>query len=140
MTVLLDTNVISEATRPRPDPSVARWLSSLSEDETFISVISIAELRAGLARLPPGKRRSALESWLEMQLLERYRPRLIEVSLAIAEAWGQIAADIRSKGRLMPIMDGFIAATARVHSLAVATRNIRDFAPLGVKTINPWEV
>ena len=139
MSVLLDTNVLSELTRRSPEPRVRQWLNSLNEEETFISVISVAELQRGIALLPHGRRRDGFEKWLRFELLERYRERIIGVSVKVASAWGMLAAKASAGGRTMPIMDGFIAATAHVQSLTVATRNVRDFAGLGVKFLNPWE-
>ena len=138
MSFLLDTNVLSELTRPGCEPRVLQWLRSLDEDETFISVVSVAEIRQGIEFLPRGKRRDALHDWLNLGLIERYAGRTIDVTVEIAGHWGVLAARAREAGGKLPVMDGFIAATAHVRSLTLATRNVRDFAKLGVRFVNPW--
>ena len=138
MRYLLDTNVLSELTRPRCEPRVLDWLNSVDEDETYVSVMSVAELRQGIEFLPKGKRRDALNVWLQDDLLDRYRERLIDVTVDVANMWGALSAGARAAGGKMPAVDGIIAATAHVHSLIVATRDTRDFEPLGVKLLNPW--
>ena len=140
MSFLLDTNVLSELARPNCEPQVGRWINSLDEDETFISVISIAELRQGVEFLPRGKRRDAMHDWLHVNLIRRYENRTIGVTADVAGHWGVLAARARGAGGKLPVMDGFIAATAHIHSLTLATRNVRDFLKLGVKFINPWNL
>jgi predicted nucleic acid-binding protein len=139
MKFILDTNVVSEATRTPPDAGVLKWLASLDEDETYLSVVTIAEIRQGIETMAKGKRRDAIWTWYKAGLLARFDKRIIEVSVAIAETWALMAAAAQANGRPMAIMDGFVAATARTHSMVVATRNVRDFESLGVKILNPWD-
>jgi predicted nucleic acid-binding protein len=136
--VLLDTNVLSERARPRPDPALVRWIDDLDEDRAFISAISLAEIRRGIERLPAGNRRTYLAGWVERDLVARFAGRILAVDVQIADAWGVLVADGDRNGRPVPIMDGFLAATAAVHTLTIATRNTRDFARLGVPLVNPW--
>jgi predicted nucleic acid-binding protein len=136
--VLLDTNVLSERARPRPDPALARWVDGLDEDRAFISVISLAEIRRGIERLPDGKRRTYLATWVDTDLVARFAGRILPVDAHVADAWGVLVAGGDRNGRPVPIMDGFLAATATVHALTLATRNTRDFAHLGVPMVNPW--
>jgi predicted nucleic acid-binding protein len=135
---LLDTNVLSERARPRPDSALVRWLDGHDEDRAFISVISLAEIRRGIGRLPAGSRRTYLAAWVDTDLVTRFADRILAVDVHVADAWGVLVADGDRNGRPVPIMDGFLAATAKVHALTLATRNSRDFAHLGVPLVNPW--
>lgn len=138
MRVLLDTNVLSEARRPQPDIRVLQWLHELDEDRTFISVISIAEIKRGLALLDPGRRREALSDWLANDLPQRFERRVLPVDETVALAWGDLLARAQRAGRILPVMDGFLAATAVARDLALATRNTKDFIGLDVRLVNPW--
>lgn len=138
MNYLLDTNVLSESSRPQPSPDVMRWLAELDEDRGFVSVITVAELRRGALILAPGRRRDSLMSWIDGELRDRFAGRIIPVDAEVADRWSDIMAACRSEGRGLGVMDGFLAATALVRGLTVVTRNIRDFAFLGDRVINPW--
>ncbi len=138
MNVLLDTNVLSEVRRRVPDPKVLSWLDTIDEDRAFISVASIAELRRGIALMDNGRRREALSTWLVVDLPTRFAGRIVPVDPAIAERWGKLMALAQQSGFALSVMDGFFAATALDRKLVLATRNIKDFAPLGVPLFNPW--
>ena len=138
MKLLLDTNVISEVTRPQPDEQVMLWLNSLDEDRTFISVASLAELSRGVALLPAGRRREALAHWLTQDLPSRFEGRVIAIDPEVAGIWGKLMARAAQSGFVLSVMDGFFAATAEAHGLVLATRNVKDFAPLGIQLFNPW--
>ena len=140
MKVLLDTNVLSEVRRPAPASKVLAWLDTIDEDRAFISVASIAELRRGIALMEDGRRRAALAAWLAVDLPARFSGRILAIDAAIAERWGDVMAQARQSGFALSVMDGFFAATALVGELVLATRNTRDFAPLGVLLFNPWTV
>ena len=105
----------------------------------FLSVVTVAEVRQGISFLPPGRRREIFEAWLD-DLRARYENRTIDITADIADRWGRMAGEMRAKGKPMPVMDGFIAATAIVHSCVVATRNIRHFEPFGIDVIDPWQI
>jgi len=135
---LLDTNVLSEVRRPEPDHRVLRWLHEVDEDRTFISVISLAEIRKGVRLLPEGRRRDALAAWLSQDLPDRFSGRILVVDTPVSLQWGDLVADCRRKGTALSILDAFLAATAIVHDLRLVTRNLRDFASLGIETLNPW--
>ena len=138
MSSLLDTNIVSEWVKPRPNPGVITWLAEADEDRVFLSVVTLAELRYGIERMPLGARRNRLNLWLREELPLRFAGRILPVSPAIAEAWGQIAARSQAGGRTMSIMDAFLAATAEVHQLTMITRNVADFSVLGRSVFNPW--
>ena len=138
MKVLLDTNVLSEVRRPAPEPKVLGWLDTIDEDRAFISVASIAELRRGIALMEDGRRRAALAAWLAVDLPGRFSGRILAIDPAVAERWGDVMAQARQSGVALSVMDGFFAATALVGELVLATRNTKDFAPLGVPLFNPW--
>lgn len=138
MNVLLDTNVLSEVRRPAPDAKVLAWLDTIDEDRTFISVASIAELRRGIALMDDGRRREALAGWLAADLPARFAGRILPIDPAIAARWGDLMAQARQSGFALSVMDGFFAATALNRELVLATRNTKDFAPLGLQLLNPW--
>lgn len=139
MSFLLDTNVISEWVRPRPDESVAAWLEGVNEDEVFISVISFGELRRGVDLLPAGRRRDRLERWVADDLVARFHGRILDVDLSVADAWGRIMARSQRAGRVLGAIDVLIAATAERHELTLVTRNVRDFENVGIVIHNPWD-
>jgi toxin FitB len=138
LSFLLDTNVLSEARRPEPDRAVLAWLDRLDEDRAFISVISFAEIRRGVALMEGGRRREALAKWLARDLPDRFAGRILPVDEKTAFAWGDLMAEARRRGIGLASMDGLLAATAFVHDLTLATRNIRDFNDLGVALFDPW--
>jgi len=135
---LLDTNVVSEWVKPRPNAGVVQWLAEVDEDRTHLSVITLAELRHGIERLPNGARRTRLQHWLAVDLRERFEGRLLAVDADIADACGVIVARGEATGRPIGAMDALLLATARVHGLAVVTRNAQDFVGRGQRIIDPW--
>ncbi len=138
MRFLLDTNVVSEWVKPQPAPGVVTWLADADEDQLFISVITIAELRHGIERLAQGRRRQRLGEWLDVELLERFADRVLAIDAAVANAWGVIVAERERKGRPIGAVDAFVAATARVHELTLVTRNVADFGSSVTSLVNPW--
>jgi predicted nucleic acid-binding protein len=138
MSFLLDTNVISEPMRPRPNSGVLKWLDEVDEDSTFISVVTITELRFGIERLATGTRRERLDNWLQKDLRFRFEGRILPVDFEIADASGRLVARSESLGRPIEPRDAFIAATAEVHGLTLVTRNITDFEPTVKAILTPW--
>ena len=136
---LLDTNVISELIRPKPDPAVTSWLEKTDEDLFFLSVLTLGEIRKGIAALPGTARRASLESWLEKDLCDRFAGRTLPVTEEIADRWGQMAGRAQTDKRSLPVIDGLLAATAQHHNLILVTRNVKDVAHTGVETFNPWQ-
>lgn len=138
MSFLLDTNVVSEWVKPRPNPGVVAWLSEADEDGVFISVITLAELRYGIERMPAGNRRKRLDDWLCNELPLRFEDRVLPIDGATADTWGKIMARRRVAGRPMSVADAFIAATVEIHGLTLVTRNTADFAPTLKASVDPW--
>jgi len=138
MSFLLDTNLLSEPMKERPNSGVLEWLSQANEDEVFVSVVTITELRYGVERLATGKRRERLDSWLRKDLLSRFEGRILPVDLRIADACGVLMARSESTGRPLEARDAFIAATAQVHGLTLVTRNTADFEPTLKGIMSPW--
>ena len=138
MTFLLDTNAVSEWVGPLPNRGLIEWLATVDEDRVYISVMTIAELRFGIERLPAGARRKRLENWFTTDLLMRFDKRIIPIDVEIADVCGRFVNRGRAAGRPLEPMDAFIAATAQVADLTLVTRNLSDFDVLGVPTISPW--
>jgi len=135
---LLDTNVLSEAVKPTPDLRVLSWLGQMDEDILFLSTISIAEIRRGIALLNEEKKKSKLAAWLEQDLLIRFDKRIIHVDESVALAWGDAMGLAKRIGRHLSVLDGFIAGTAIAKKLMIVTRNVKDFDFLGMPIFNPW--
>lgn len=138
MSFLLDTNVVSEWVKPRPNPRVVAWLADVDEDRVFISVVTLAELRHGVERMHDGARRRRIDAWLSHELPLRFEGRVLPVDDAVADAWGRMVAHRAALGRPIEPMDAFIAAVARVHRLTLVTRNAADFEPSMDAVFNPW--
>jgi predicted nucleic acid-binding protein len=136
--LLLDTNIPSELIRSQPEPRIERWFYAQDEQSLFLSAISIGELRRGFMLLPAGKRRNQLEHWFHDDLVPRFGRRILPVTHAIADRWGILGAERQLAGTPLDTADGLIAATALEHGLIVVTRNVRDFARLGVPLFDPW--
>jgi toxin FitB len=136
---LLDTNCISELVRPRPDPRVIAWVDAANEGLLYLSVLTLGEIRKGLATLHQGARRTKLEAWLEVDLKARFHGRILPVDAAVADRWGLLAAQSKRKGKPLPVIDGLLASTALHYNLTVVSRNSRDFASASVPVLNPWE-
>ncbi len=138
MNYLLDTNVLCEPTRPKPDPGVLEWLTRADEDRLFISAVTLAEVQRGVSRLPQGARRERIQRWLEGDVVDRFGERILPVDGAVGVQWGQIMAKAEAQGRPMNSLDGFIAATAMVRDLSLVTRNDADFKDSVPRIVNPW--
>jgi toxin FitB len=135
VTFLLDTNVISELRRKRPDARVVSWLKRAEPAALFISVLTLGEIAKGAAQFAERDRAQAeiLYRWLAL-VRTNYADRTIAVDADVSEVWGRIAAK-----RPMPVIDGLLAATALVRTLTLVTRNARDFADVGIRVFNPWD-
>jgi len=136
--ILLDTNVLSEVTKPTPAAEVEAWLGTQPVESLFISAVTEAELRFGLALLPEGQRRDRLLEALEDMLTEDFAGRILPFDSAAASAYARIASDRRKIGRPIAQFDAQIAAIAWSRNAALATRNIGDFERCGVRLFDPW--
>ena len=136
--ILLDTNVISEPLKLSADVAVLTWIDAQNVETLFLSTISLAELRFGIATLAPGKRRDALHTSLEQRILPLFLGRILPFDAAAAEAYAVLRARARAQGRTIAPADGYIAATAASHGLIVATRDTEPFQAAGLTVINPW--
>jgi predicted nucleic acid-binding protein len=134
---LLDTNAISEPKRAHPDPAVVAWMGDQLPTDLHLSVVSVGELRRGIIRLEPGRRRDDLDYWLA-QLILRFDDRILPVDLDVTERWASLAEAQRAAGRSADMTDELIAATAHVHGLTVVTRNVRHFEHTGCRVLSPW--
>jgi predicted nucleic acid-binding protein len=135
---LLDTNVVSEWTKPRPNAGLLEWLAQVEENDVFLSVVTFAELRRGIERLPAGARRGRLDEWLRGELPWRFEARIVGVDGAVADEWGRLVARREARGRTIHALDALIAATAQVHNLTLVTRNTADFEASVESLLNPW--
>jgi predicted nucleic acid-binding protein len=131
-------NVVSEWTRPQPNPGVIRWLADQDEDRLFVSGVTLAELHHGVNRLAAGARRKRLQGWLDEELRERFEGRIVTVNEDAARVWGKLMATTEVRGKRMNLMDGFLAATALVFGLTLVTRNVADFEASGCAISSPW--
>jgi predicted nucleic acid-binding protein len=136
---LVDTNIPSEFTHDQPDIRVANFIRGAGQGNLFLSVITIGEICKGIDLLPVSQKRTGLQEWLEIDVRAWFAGRIFPVTEAVAERWGHLAASMRKQGITLAIMDGLIAATALEHGLTLVTRNVKDFAGLGVDLLNPWE-
>jgi predicted nucleic acid-binding protein len=136
---LLDTNCISELMRARPDPRVLKWMEAADETLLYLSVLTLGEIRKGVAALPQSKRRTQLETWLESELQARFSGRLLPIDRSVADRWGLLAAQTKRAGKSLSAIDGLLAATAMHHNLTIVSRNVSDFASTHVPVVNPWE-
>ncbi|WP_022977947.1 type II toxin-antitoxin system VapC family toxin [Nevskia ramosa] len=137
--ILLDTNVVSEPLRQAPEARVIEWIDAQPLETLFLSAITVAELRAGVALLPTGKRRTGLQESLEKRVLPLFAGRVLPFDLACTQAYAQLLAKARVAGLAIATADGYIAAIAAANGLAVATRDIRPFEAAGAAVINPWQ-
>ncbi len=138
MSYLLDTNVVSEWTKPHPNAGVITWLEEVDEDRVFLSVATLAELRHGIERLAHGARRKKLDAWLREELPLRFEARILPVTVEVADEWGRVISRCEAGGHPLAAMDGLIAATATVHNLTLVTRNVSDFETALKAVLNPW--
>jgi predicted nucleic acid-binding protein len=137
--ILLDTNVMSEPLRSTPEPRVIAWIDAQPMETLFLSAITVAELRAGVALLPAGKRRAGLQENLEKRVLPLFAGRVLPFDLACTQAYAALMAKARSAGLAIATAEGYITAIAAANGFAVATRDTRPFEASGTAVINPWQ-
>ena len=136
MSYLVDTNVLSELRSRKPDANVMVWMQARPRQALYLSVLSLGEIRKGIEGVADPAFRRTLSDWLEVELPNYFVGRLLGINEQVADRWGRVQA---SAGRTLPVIDGLLAATALQHDLTLVTRNLNDFAGLGVQLVNPWE-
>lgn len=136
--ILLDTNVVSEPLRQTPETRVIAWIDAQPLETLFLSAITVAELRAGVALLPAGKRRTGLQENLEKQVLPLFTGRVLPFDVTCTQAYAELIGKARAAGVSIATADGYIAAIAAANGLAVATRDTKPFEAAGVTVIDPW--
>jgi toxin FitB len=135
LSYLLDTNVLSELRRKKPNRGVVAWFSKRSSTTLYLSVLTIGEIRKGVEGVDDLERRAALTDWLDAELPAFFTGRILPIDVHVADRWGGMMADAR---RPLPAIDSLLAATAAQHGLTMVTRNEKDFSDLGVMVVNPW--
>lgn len=138
--ILLDTNVISELWKIKPDPNVLAWVDAQVVESLFLSAITVAELRFGVAALPKGKRRKVFQERLERDVLPAFAGRVLPFDLAASQAYGELMAAARVAGKAIGKADGYIASIAQANRLVVASRDVSPFIAAGLTVIDPWRV
>jgi len=137
--ILIDTNVISEWWKAEPNPDVLAWIDAQTVETLYLSAITVAELRFGLATMPEGKRRTIYQERLEKEVLPTFAGRVLPFDLDASQAYADLMARAKAGGKAIGKADSYIAATATACGLMVATRDISPFEAAGLKIVNPWE-
>jgi len=135
---LLDTCVISEAIKPKPNKKVVAWLKKQEEENLYLSVLTFGEIEKGIEKSADGRRKNKLRLWVEGDLKQRFEGRILPISLQVASKWGEIQGKSETVGKPLPSIDGLIAVTALVNNCIVVTRNISDMQQSSVELHNPW--
>lgn len=138
MSFLLDTNVVSESTKPNPNPGMVAWLAYVEEESIFLSVITLTELRYGVERMASGRRKKRLDRWLQQELPLRFEGRILPIDVQVADTCGKLVAHTESLGLPIEARDAFIAATAQVYRLTLVTRNASHFETTVKSILTPW--
>ena len=137
MKYLIDTNVISEMSKPKPNNNVLKWIAIVPETDLYLSVISIGEIVFGINKLADKIRKEKLSAWLDSVINTGFEERILEINIDVMRVWGDMYAKLT---RSLPLQDTFIAATALANNLAIATRNTKDFKDIaGLSVYNPWD-
>jgi len=136
---LLDTNIISELVKPKPEANVTEWVENIDESLLYLSVFTLGEIRRGIAALPQSRRRATLGAWLDKDLRARFDGRILVIDQEVADRWGLLTAAARNSGIVLPVIDGLLAATALEHNLTLVTRDTGQIPSMGVSVFNPWQ-
>ena len=136
---LLDTNIVSELVKPKPEANVTEWVENTDESLLYLSVLTLGEIRRGIAALPQSRRRATLEAWLDKDLRARFEGRILVIDQEVADRWGLLTSAARNSGIVLPVIDGLLAATALEHNLTLVTRDTGQIPSMGVVVFNPWE-
>ncbi len=137
MNYLLDTCLLSEFMKKTSDVGVMEWFESQDEETLYISVLAVGEIKKGITKLDPSRRKEELADWLE-KVVKRYDRRILPFTLSEANLWGKVKGGLEKRGTVLSVIDSLMAATALDQDLTIVTRNVDDFAATGVRVVNPW--
>lgn len=140
MNYLLDTNVISELIAREPNQKVVDWIDSIEPETAYLSVITIGELRKGIEKLVPSRRKDQLTVWLENDLLLRFADKIVAITTDVMLVWGDLTGRLERDGKPIAAIDSLLAATALQGKYTLVTRNEEDFQHTGVPILNPWKL
>lgn len=140
MKYLLDTCVISEIVRPKPDKRVIEWIDAQPEQNLYLSVLTLGEIARGIHRLPGGRKKRQLQSWLESDLKDRFSGKWLPIDETVAERWALLSVEASRSGVTLPTTDGLLVATALVHGMNYVTRDESFLARVAVSIVNPWKL
>ena len=138
MKYILDTNIISEFISRTPNQKVIDYILTLNENDIYLSVITIGEIKAGVEKLADGQKKDKLLYWLEHDLLVRFENRIIDIDTEIMLQWAIVNTKLKQLGKPLPIMDSLIGATSQVKGMVLLTRNEKDFKNLDIRMVNPF--
>ena len=138
MKYLLDTNIISEFISKIPNKNVVDYILTLDENDLYLSVITLGEIKAGIEKLDNGNKKEKLLHWLENDLLNRFQNRIVDIDTEVMLRWGAINHRLKQLGKPLPIMDSLIGATSEIKDFILITRNEKDFKNLNIKVVNPF--
>lgn len=139
MKYLLDTNVISEFISKNPNQKVVKYILTLDETDLYLSAITIGEIKAGIEKLDNSRKKETLLRWLEKDLLNRFKNKIIPVDTDVMLKWGEINNRLKKLGTPLPIMDSLIGTSCEVYNMTLLTRNEKDFKNINIQIINPFE-
>ena len=138
MSYLLDTCLLSELLKTRPNAGVAEWIEGTDESICFVSALTLGELRKGIEKLADGQRKDEIRNWFERDVIARFAGRILSADLEVCLRWGRVSSESERIGHPRPAIDALLASTALVHGMVLVTRNERDFAHMPVRILNPW--
>lgn len=139
MNFLLDTCIISELVAKNPNQQVLYWLDELADEHVFLSVLTIGEIQRGIWKLTDSSRKKSLINWLEIDLLNRFKGRVLMLDIDVMLRWGELVANSEKIGHPVPAIDSLLAAQAATYGMTLVTRNIKDFVSTGIDLFNPWQ-
>jgi predicted nucleic acid-binding protein len=139
MRFLLDTCVLSESVKKKPNAGVLAWLEAADESTLYLSVVTFGELQKGISKLPDSRRRKTLQKWVDENLTERFADRTLDIDRQVASRWGELTGNAEKAGKKIPVLDGLLAATALEAGLTVVTENVEHFRRTECSILNPWE-
>lgn len=139
MNYLLDTCIISELIKPKPDSRVLAWVEGMPEDRLHLSVLTLGELQKGIAKLGGSSKSHRLQQWLDVDVRKRFAGRIFELDEETLMCWGRMAGEAERHGNPLPVIDSLLAATAKAYHLVFVTRNTGDVEDIGIEVFNPWK-